>query len=112
MLAKQRGCSVSGGCRDGAERYVGKVDLGVRGMHAAVVRAIPTLIWSRSPFVNTRRKRGPVWLGPQLVAGISYQQWLRGRELRHGAYRGLRVGTRPDECQLPARIRHVHAFAE
>jgi hypothetical protein len=37
------------------------------------VHEIPALI---TPHLS--RKRGAVWLQPELVAGISYQEWLRG----------------------------------
>ncbi len=61
--------------------YVGGSYPSMMGVEAfrdsAVVRQLPSLISDRSPFVNLNRLRGAVWLRPEMVAGVGYQEWLR-----------------------------------
>jgi DNA ligase D-like protein (predicted ligase) len=87
-----------------ALRYVGKVGTGfTQARLADLHRRFQRLVRAKPPFVDPPRERGAVWLSPQLVAQIAFQEWTEDRKLRQPVFLGLRDDKEARECRLPAR---------
>jgi len=87
-------------------RYVGKVGTGFTAQTLAeLYQRFRSLERARSPFAKPPREPGAVFLAPQLVAQISFQEWTADGRLRQPVFLGLRDDKRPQEVQLPARFR-------
>jgi bifunctional non-homologous end joining protein LigD len=51
--------------------------------------------------VDPPREKSVVFLAPQLVAQISFQEWTADRKLRQPVFLGLRDDKDPKEVLLP-----------
>jgi bifunctional non-homologous end joining protein LigD len=85
-------------------RYTGKVGTGytqetLRDLGAKLRR----LQTSRSPFEPAPRVKDAVWVRPDLVAQIAYQEWTNDGKLRQPAFLGLRTDKKPKEVTWQAR---------
>jgi bifunctional non-homologous end joining protein LigD len=85
-------------------RYAGKVGTGytqetLRDLGAKLRR----LRTARSPFDPVPRVKDAVWVRPELVAQIAYQEWTNDGKLRQPAFLGLRTDKKPKEVTWQAR---------
>ena len=85
-------------------RYTGKVGTGytqetLRDLGAKLRR----LQTSRSPFEPAPRVKDAVWVRPELVAQIAYQEWTNDGKLRQPAFLGLRTDKNPKEVTWQER---------
>ena len=85
-------------------RYTGKVGTGytqdtLRDLGAKLRR----LQTPRSPFEPAQRVKDAVWVWPELVAQIAYQEWTSDGKLRQPAFLGLRTDKKPKEVTWQAR---------
>jgi bifunctional non-homologous end joining protein LigD len=96
------GALLLGGYEGGRLRYVGKVGTGFdRKSLAALYRKFQPLVRPRPAFSDDPRERDAVFLGPGLVAQISFQEWTADKKLRQPVFLGLRDDKRPKEVLLP-----------
>jgi bifunctional non-homologous end joining protein LigD len=95
------------GAYDGdALRYVGKVGTGFTlGSLAALHRTFQPLRRGTPAFLDPPRERGAVWLEPELVAQVSFQEWTADGKLRQPVFLRLRDDKRAPECRLPPERR-------
>jgi bifunctional non-homologous end joining protein LigD len=85
-------------------RYVGKVGTGytqdtLRDLGAKLRRRKT----ARSPFDPAPRMRDAIWVRPDLVAQLGYQEWTADGKLRQPAFLGLRTDKKPKEVTWQAR---------
>jgi len=80
------------GYYDGGElRYAGRVGSGIdEAARAELEDRLAPLRRAESPFVATPRLPGPVWVEPELVVDVRFQNWTSAGMLRAPRYRGLR----------------------
>ncbi len=97
------GALLLGAYRGTALRYVGKVGTGFTHRTLATLhRRFQPLVRAAPPFADPPREKGAVWLAPELVAQVSFQEWTADLKLRQPVFLGLRDDKRPVECLLPA----------
>ncbi|MBY4613642.1 non-homologous end-joining DNA ligase [Rhizobium redzepovicii] len=70
--------------------YVGGVGTGFNERSATELREQMDKLKIAKPAVDTGRKRGAVFVRPELVAEIEYRAWTHDGKLRHASYKGLR----------------------
>jgi bifunctional non-homologous end joining protein LigD len=96
------GALLLGAFEEGKLRYVGKVGTGFdQKTLAALYRKFQPFVRSRPAFVDPPREKSVVFLAPQLVAQISFQEWTADRKLRQPVFLGLRDDKDPKEVLLP-----------
>ena len=87
----------------GGLRYSGRVGSGIGpSAQAELARLLQPLARATSPFVDTVPRldaTGATWCEPTLVVEVQHLGWTTAGRLRQPAYRGVRLGVRPD----PAR---------
>lgn len=82
-------------------RYLGHVG---SGLGAAEVARVLARLRPRAtpPFAEVPRERAQaLWVEPELVCRVEFQEITPAGRLRHPVYRGLREDKSPDECVLP-----------
>ena len=88
--------------QDKTLRYVGRVGTGFdQKTPAALYQRFPPLVRSQSALVDPPREKVVVFLAPQLVAQISFQEWTADKKLRQPVFLGLRDDKRPQDVLLP-----------
>jgi bifunctional non-homologous end joining protein LigD len=85
-------------------RYVGKVGTGytqetLRDLGAKLRRLHTEL----SPFDPAPRMKDAIWVRPELVGQLAYQEWTADGKLRQPAFLGLRTDKRAKEVTWQAR---------
>jgi bifunctional non-homologous end joining protein LigD len=101
---KHFGALVLGAYENGRLHYVGKVGTGFDGSTlAALHRKLRPLVSVRPAVVDPPREKGVVFVAPQLIAQISFQEWTADRKLRQPVFLGLRDDKRPQEVLLPGQ---------
>ncbi len=90
---------------DGDLRYAGKVGTGyTRATLATLGKKLQSVERATSPFVDAPKRRDPtVWVRPQLVAQIRYNEMTTAGILRQPAFLGLRDDKRATDVRLEAR---------
>jgi bifunctional non-homologous end joining protein LigD len=89
---------------DGALHYAGKVGTGyTRTTLAELGRKLVTLRRTTSPFVDAPKSRdGSVWVKPQLVAQVRYNEMTQAGVLRQPSFLGLRDDKSAKDVRLEA----------
>jgi bifunctional non-homologous end joining protein LigD len=83
-------------------RFVGKVGTGFdEKTLAALYKKFQPLVKSKPSLLDPPRENGLVFLAPQLVAQISFQEWTADRKLRQPVYVGLRDDKPAEDVALP-----------
>jgi bifunctional non-homologous end joining protein LigD len=96
------GALLLGAYDKGGLRFVGKVGTGFdQKTLAELYRKFQPLLRSRSALSDPPRGKGVVFLAPQLIAQISFQEWTADRKLRQPVFLGLRDDKRPQDVLLP-----------
>jgi DNA ligase D-like protein (predicted ligase) len=87
---------------DGGElRYAGKVGTGFDDRELARLQGLLRgLERPTSPFTGRQPERGSMWVEPQLVAEVEFNEWTRQGMLRHPSYKGLQDDKRPFDVVL------------
>ncbi|MEO7456788.1 MAG: non-homologous end-joining DNA ligase [Gemmatimonadaceae bacterium] len=85
-------------------RYAGKVGTGyTRATLATLGRKLASLQRATSPFVDAPKKREPaLWVKPQLVAQVRYNEMTSGGILRQPIFLGLREDKHAKDVTLEA----------
>jgi bifunctional non-homologous end joining protein LigD len=83
-------------------RFAGKVGT---GFDAAELEKLEGLLTPRrrdtSPFTGARQPgKGALFVDPELVAEVEFNEWTRQNMLRHPSYKGLREDKRPVDVVL------------
>ncbi len=82
----------------GALRYAGRVGSGLDGPTLeALGERLSSLRRATSPFALGRTPAGAVFVEPELVVDVSFQEWTAGGGIRHPVYRGVRYDKEPGE---------------
>lgn len=78
-------------------RYAGKVGTGFDARDLEELeRLLTPLRRSTSPFAGPRQPgKGALYVEPELVAEVEFNEWTRQNMLRHPSYKGLREDKRP-----------------
>lgn len=76
--------------------YVGGVGTGFNGRNAPPLRKAMDDLVTKKPAVALKRK-GVVWLRPELVAEVEFRAWTGDGKLRHASYKGLREAADADD---------------
>jgi bifunctional non-homologous end joining protein LigD len=101
---KHFGALILGAYEKGRLHYVGKVGTGFDGSTlAALHRKLRPLARVHPAVVDPPREKGVVFVTPQLIAQISFQEWTADRKLRQPVFLGLRDDKRPQEVLLPGQ---------
>jgi bifunctional non-homologous end joining protein LigD len=73
-------------------RYAGKVGTGFGDADLKLLRErLEPLAAKRSPFSGGRPPKEAVFVEPELVAEIEFNEWTKAATLRHPSYKGLRA---------------------
>jgi bifunctional non-homologous end joining protein LigD len=85
-------------------RYVGKVGTGFDARELDRLEGLlAPLRRSTSPFAGERQPgKGAIYVDPELVAEVEFNEWTRQNMLRHPSYKGLREDKRPTDVVLEA----------
>lgn len=77
----------------GVLKYAGNVGTGFSAKALKdLKKALDARVRSTSPFaVGTKMEGRPKWVGPTLVAEVSFGEWTRAGRIRHPVFRGLRA---------------------
>lgn len=82
--------------------YVGKVGTGFDAATlAALGRRFKPIVVSQPALIDPPREKGVVFLAPNLIAQISFQEWTADRKLRQPVFLGLRDDKSPKEVLMP-----------
>jgi ATP-dependent DNA ligase len=101
---KHFGALLLGAYESGRLHYVGKVGTGFDDRTlAAVHQKLQPLVSVHPPVVDPPRQKGVVFVAPQLIAQISFQEWTADKKLRQPVFLGLRDDKRPEEVLLPGQ---------
>lgn len=101
------GALLLGAYRGSKLRYAGKVGAGFNiKLLAALHRKFQPLITRKSPFADPPDDRGVIFLAPQLMAQIAYQEWTAEGRLRQPVFLGLREDKRPEDVSFPTVSRN------
>jgi len=110
VIAKLRGSPYEPGQRSSAWRKVkvrGESEFVIGGYTQETLRDLGAklrrLQTSRSPFEPGPRVKDAVWVRPELVAQIAYQEWTNDGKLRQPAFLGLRTDKNPKEVTWQER---------
>ena len=96
------GALLLGAYDQGRLHYVGKVGTGFdQKSLAALWRKFQPLVRRQPALVDPPRGEGAVFLAPQLIAQVSFQEWTAGKKLRQPVFLGLRDDKRPQDALLP-----------
>lgn len=96
------GALLLGAYDKGELRYVGKVGTGFdRKTLARLYEKFQPLVRRQPALVNPPREEGAVFLAPQLIAQVSFQEWTADKKLRQPVFLGLRDDKRPQDVLLP-----------
>ena len=97
----------------GALHYAGKVGTGYsRATLIALGEKLAKLRRATSPFADAPQRREPlVWVKPQLVAQIRYNEMTTAGVLRQPAFLGLRDDKKASSVRLEADTSHEALFA-
>jgi bifunctional non-homologous end joining protein LigD len=86
----------------GRLHYVGKVGTGFdQKSLASLHRKFQPLVRAQAPLPDYPREKGLVFLSPQLIAQVSFQEWTADGKLRQPVFLGLRDDKRPEDVSLP-----------
>jgi protein-L-isoaspartate(D-aspartate) O-methyltransferase len=95
------GALLLGAYDQGQLRYVGKVGTGFdESALGELYRQFQPLIRSTPALLDPPREKGVVFLAPELVAQISFQEWTADRKLRQPVYLGLRRDKSATDVRL------------
>lgn len=99
---KYIGALLLGAHQDGKLYYVGKVGTGfsqerLRSLHSR----FKPLIRKSPPIANPPREPGVIYLKPDLVAQIGFQEWTDDKKLRQARFLGLRDDKAAREVSVP-----------
>jgi bifunctional non-homologous end joining protein LigD len=85
-------------------RYVGKVGTGFDARELERLEGLlAPLRRSTSPFAGERQPgKGAMFVDPELVAEVEFNEWTKQNMLRHPSYKGLREDKRPTDVVLEA----------
>jgi bifunctional non-homologous end joining protein LigD len=101
---KYFGALLLGAYENGRLQYVGKVGTGFDGSTLAALHQKLRVLASVHPaLVDPPREKGVVFVEPQLIAQISFQEWTADRKLRQPVFLGLRDDKHPQEVLLPGQ---------
>ncbi len=101
---KHFGALLLGAYENGRLHYVGKVGTGFDDRTlAALHQELRPLVSVHPAVVDPPRQKGVVFVAPQLIAQISFQEWTADRKLRQPVFLGLRDDKRPQEVLLPGQ---------
>ena len=83
-------------------RYAGKVGTGFNASELDKLEGLlAPLRRDTSPFTGVRQpERGALFVDPELVAEVEFNEWTKQTMLRHPSYKGLREDKRPLEVVL------------
>jgi bifunctional non-homologous end joining protein LigD len=83
-------------------RYAGKVGTGFDAKELdRLARLLEPLRRADTPFSGSRRPgRGAIFVEPELVAEVEFNEWTNQNMLRHPSYKGLRDDKRPLDVVL------------
>jgi bifunctional non-homologous end joining protein LigD len=96
------GALLLGAYDKGGLHYVGKVGTGFNQKTLAeLYRRFQPLVRSQPALLDPPREKGVVFLGPRLIAQISFQEWTADRKLRQPVFLGLRDDKSPKDVLLP-----------
>jgi bifunctional non-homologous end joining protein LigD len=96
------GALLLGAYNKGRLYYVGKVGSGFdQKTLAALYQKLQPLVRRQPALVDPPPEEGAVFLAPQLIAQISFQEWTADRKLRQPVFLGLRDDKRPQDALLP-----------
>jgi bifunctional non-homologous end joining protein LigD len=99
---KYLGALLLGAYENGRLQYVGKVGTGFDGgTLAALHQKLRPLVSVHPLVVDPPREKGVVFVAPQLIAQVSFQEWTADRKLRQPVFLGLRDDKRPQEVLMP-----------
>ena len=89
---------------DGALHYAGKVGTGyTRATLESLGKTLASLQRPTTPFVNPPKRRDiPVWVKPQLVAQVRYNEMTESGVLRQPSFLGLRDDKKAKDVRLEA----------
>ena len=76
--------------------YVGSVGTGFNSRNASDLRKKMDVRVMAKPAIPLKRK-GVVWIRPELVAEIEYRAWTSDGHLRHASFKGLRDAADTDD---------------
>jgi bifunctional non-homologous end joining protein LigD len=98
------GALLLGAYEHGRLHYVGKVGTGFDDRTlAALHQKLQPLVSVHPAVVDPPRQKGVVFVAPQLIAQISFQEWTADKKLRQPVFLGLRDDKRPQEVLLPGQ---------
>ena len=101
---KHFGALLLGAYENGHLHYVGKVGTGFDDRTlAALHEELRRLVSVHPAVVDPPRQKGVVFVAPQLIAQISFQEWTADKKLRQPVFLGLRDDKRPQEVLLPGQ---------
>ncbi len=99
---KYLGALLLGAYHKGKLRFVGKVGTGFNADSLAMLhRKLQPLVRDQSPLSDQARERDAIFVSPDLVAQISYQEWTDDRKLRQPVFLGLRDDKSARDVHIP-----------
>jgi bifunctional non-homologous end joining protein LigD len=93
------GALLLGHYEDGRLRYAGKVGAGFSvDLLVRLAKRLSSLEIKHSPFAEeVKAGKGVHWVGPKLVAQVSFTEWTQDGRLRHPRFLGIRRDKDPRE---------------
>lgn len=86
----------------GKLQYVGKVGTGfTKQTLASLWKSLRPLVTDKKPIANPPGYRNAVYVKPELVAQISYQEWTADQKLRQPVFLGLRDDKDARDVTMP-----------
>jgi bifunctional non-homologous end joining protein LigD len=96
------GALLLGAYEKGRLQYVGKVGTGFdEATLSALHHRLQLLATSQSALIDPPHEKGSVFVAPELIAQISFQEWTADRKLRQPVFLGLRDDKNPQDVLMP-----------